>query len=185
MLKIKRAEQLISGLGGEKVRWSEQIKDLDNTFSNIVGDVLLSSAIIAYLGAFTSSYRQVCCWWSGPIRADTSSTMHTSCLQDCIKNWIKRCRERYIPVSKTYSLISVLGDAVKIREWQICGLPIDTFSIDNSLIALNSSKWYLMLSVRSLLSLVFNLTLRLKLQATHHRSTTTGKQMDQKHGKVK
>ncbi len=61
ILKIKRAEQLISGLGGEKLRWSEQIRDLDNTFSNIVGDVLLSSAIISYLGAFTSSYRQVSC----------------------------------------------------------------------------------------------------------------------------
>lgn len=58
-LKLERAEKLISGLGEEKARWSTQTKELENTYSNIVGDVLLSSAVVAYLGAFTSDYRQV------------------------------------------------------------------------------------------------------------------------------
>jgi dynein heavy chain len=46
-------------LGSEKARWKIQISELENTYSSIVGDVLLSSAIVAYLGAFTSDYRQV------------------------------------------------------------------------------------------------------------------------------
>lgn len=58
-LKLQRAEKLINGLGGEKARWTTQIKDLSHTYDNIVGDVLLSSAIVAYLGAFTFDYRQV------------------------------------------------------------------------------------------------------------------------------
>ena len=58
-LKLERAERLIHGLGGEKARWTAQIGDLTHTYDNIVGDVLLSSAIIAYLGAFTFDYRQV------------------------------------------------------------------------------------------------------------------------------
>jgi dynein heavy chain len=55
------------------------------------------------------------------------------------------CRDRYIPVSKTYSLIATLGEPVKIRNWQIFGLPIDSFSIENALIALNASRWPLMI----------------------------------------
>ena len=58
-LKLERAERLINGLGGEKARWTSQIDELAHTYDHIVGDVLLSSAIIAYLGAFNFDYRQV------------------------------------------------------------------------------------------------------------------------------
>jgi hypothetical protein len=58
-LKLERAEKLIHGLGGEKARWTAQIKELTHIYDNIVGDVLLSAAVLAYLGAFTFDYRQV------------------------------------------------------------------------------------------------------------------------------
>lgn len=57
--KLERAEQLIGGLGGEKTRWSETAHNLGELYNNLTGDILISSAIVAYLGAFTSSYRQV------------------------------------------------------------------------------------------------------------------------------
>lgn len=57
--KLDRAEKLIGGLGGEKSRWSQTAKDLQSTLDNVVGDVLLSAGVVAYLGAFTVSYRQV------------------------------------------------------------------------------------------------------------------------------
>ncbi|KAG7268093.1 LOW QUALITY PROTEIN: hypothetical protein CRUP_011869 [Coryphaenoides rupestris] len=59
--KLERAEQLIGGLGGEKSRWSETALSLGELYNNLTGDVLISSAIVAYLGAFTSSYRQIPC----------------------------------------------------------------------------------------------------------------------------
>lgn len=62
-----------------------------------------------------------------------------------IKNWSKSFRERFIPVSKNFSLQHVLGDAVRIREWQMHGLPIDSFSIDNAIIAKNAYRWPLMI----------------------------------------
>lgn len=55
--KLARAEQLITGLGGEKVRWSAAAAMLGGRFNNLTGDVLLSSGLIAYLGPFTSEYR--------------------------------------------------------------------------------------------------------------------------------
>jgi len=49
---------LISGLGGEKARWNEQSIQLGGVYHNLTGDVLIASGMIAYLGAFTSVYRE-------------------------------------------------------------------------------------------------------------------------------
>ena len=58
--KLVRAEQLIGGLGGEKDRWNKSAYELGIAFENLSGDVLISSGVVAYLGSFTSNYRQVC-----------------------------------------------------------------------------------------------------------------------------
>lgn len=57
--KLTRAEILISGLSGEKNKWNLTAKELQSTLDKSVGDVLLSSGVIAYLGAFTVDYRNV------------------------------------------------------------------------------------------------------------------------------
>lgn len=56
---ICRAEKLIGGLGGEKDRWSKAAADLAVQYDNLTGDILCSSGVVAYLGAFTSAFRQV------------------------------------------------------------------------------------------------------------------------------
>ncbi|TMS06223.1 Dynein heavy chain 7, axonemal, partial [Larimichthys crocea] len=109
--KLERAEQLIGGLGGEKTRWSEMAFNLGELYNNLTGDILISAAIVAYLGAFTSSYRQ-----------------------DQTEEWMNLCRSREIPCSLSMSLMNSLGDPVKIRMWTIAGLPSDSFSIDNGII---------------------------------------------------
>uniref|UniRef100_A0A674GHA2 Dynein axonemal heavy chain 3 n=1 Tax=Taeniopygia guttata TaxID=59729 RepID=A0A674GHA2_TAEGU len=120
--KLVRAEQLISGLGGEKERWTEAARLLGIQYIDLVGDVLLSSGTVAYLGAFTVDYR----------------------LQ-CQKQWQDLCIEKNIPCSSDFSLSNTLGDPVKIRAWQIAGLPVDSFSIDNGVIVSNSRRWALMI----------------------------------------
>ncbi|XP_077977539.1 dynein axonemal heavy chain 12-like [Glandiceps talaboti] len=120
--KLVRAEKLIGGLGGEKHRWTQAAADLQNVYENLIGDVLISSGVIAYLGAFTSGYRQ-----------------------SCTVNWSAICKEKEIPSSPEYSLSKTLGDPVKIRAWNIAGLPTDNFSIDNGVIVANSRRWPLMI----------------------------------------
>lgn len=58
--KLDRAEQLLGGLGGERDRWNQAAKDLGERYVNLTGDILISSGVVAYLGAFTSAFRQVC-----------------------------------------------------------------------------------------------------------------------------
>nr|XP_044991758.1 dynein axonemal heavy chain 12 [Jaculus jaculus] len=120
--KLERASKLIGGLGGEKSRWSQAADDLQITYENLTGDVLVSAGVIAYLGAFTSGFRQT-----------------------CTNDWSMLCKEKRIPCSEEFSLSKTLGDPVKIRAWNIAGLPTDTFSIDNGVIVNNSRRWPLMI----------------------------------------
>ncbi|XP_038618403.1 dynein heavy chain 3, axonemal [Tachyglossus aculeatus] len=120
--KLIRAEKLISGLGGEKDRWTEAARLLGIRYVNLTGDVLLSSGTVAYLGAFTVDYRH-----------------------RCQSEWLELCKKKAIPGSDDFSLSNTLGDPVKIRAWQIAGLPIDSFSSDNGIIVSNSRRWALMI----------------------------------------
>ena len=58
-MKLIRAEKLMGGLGGEKNRWTKNEEELSEQLDNVVGDVLLSAAVVAYMGAFTFNFRQV------------------------------------------------------------------------------------------------------------------------------
>ncbi|NXJ14869.1 DYH7 protein, partial [Odontophorus gujanensis] len=120
--KMQRAEQLIGGLGGEKTRWNDTALELARQYINLTGDILISSGIVAYLGAFTSSYRKI-----------------------QTKKWTLLCKEKNIPCSEGFSLTATLGEPVEIRAWNIAGLPSDTFSIDNGIIISNARRWPLMI----------------------------------------
>ena len=40
-------------------RWEKAASDLGQLYTNLTGDVLISAGLVAYLGAFTSAFRQV------------------------------------------------------------------------------------------------------------------------------
>jgi len=58
--KLDRAKKLIGGLGGEKQRWTEAAANFQRIYDNLLGDVLVSAAFIAYLGPFTLAFREHC-----------------------------------------------------------------------------------------------------------------------------
>jgi len=55
------------------------------------------------------------------------------------------CNDLKIPSSTNYSLIGVLGVPIKIQNWTIYGLPVDSFSIDNAIIMNESPRWSLLI----------------------------------------
>eukprot|EP00928_Gymnodinium_smaydae_P036017 TRINITY_DN25241_c1_g2_i2.p1 TRINITY_DN25241_c1_g2~~TRINITY_DN25241_c1_g2_i2.p1 ORF type:complete len:3507 (-),score=695.75 TRINITY_DN25241_c1_g2_i2:57-10475(-) len=120
--KLARAEKLIDGLGGEQASWTTKSNRLGKDYTNLTGDILIASGIIAYLGIFTSAYRAEAC-----------------------SAWLTRLGELQIPASKEFNLQTCIGDAVKIRQWVIDKLPNDALSIDNAIIADNSRRWPLMI----------------------------------------
>ncbi|KAA0191400.1 hypothetical protein HAZT_HAZT007382 [Hyalella azteca] len=131
-IKKERAEQLLSALGGERSRWTENARQLAEIYIKLTGDlalksmrnrdVLLASGSIAYLGAFTPEFR----------------TCQTA-------SWVTACRSRQVPCSSTFDLASILGDPLTIRDWTLNGLPTDAFSIDNGVIISNTTRWPLLI----------------------------------------
>lgn len=121
-VKLERAEKLIGGLGGEKIRWSQSVLDLNLKLKNIPGDVVVSSGCVAYLGAFTSDYRV-----------------------SLYKEWRNQMLQLQLPHTDNCDVVSTLGKPVKIRQWTICGLPTDTLSIENGIIINTATRWPLMI----------------------------------------
>jgi dynein heavy chain len=120
--KLKRADALIKGLGGEKTRWTEASKMLAEKYNNVTGDIVLAAGVIAYLGAFIMSYRE-----------------------DAIHQWSTLLRLKGIACSEGFRLQDTLGNAVKIRSWVINRLPNDSFSIENGIMLFRSNRWPLMI----------------------------------------
>lgn len=109
--KLVRAKKLIEDLGGEKIRWREFVQNLESDYMFLTGDVLISAALMAYLGPFTSKFREEqMAAWAGKIKA----------LQ--------------IPSSPSPTLARTLGDPVKIRQAIVDGLPTDQTSTENAII---------------------------------------------------
>ncbi|XP_066592221.1 dynein axonemal heavy chain 7-like [Prorops nasuta] len=120
--KLRRAEELIGGLGGEYTRWAQTAKDLGRRYQRLTGDIIIGSGVVAYLGPFTMQYR------------------HRQ-----IETWTDLCENLQITVTKDFQLRNILGNPVVIRSWNIHGLPSDSFSIDNGIIVTNSRRWPLMI----------------------------------------
>jgi dynein heavy chain len=54
---LNTAKKLVNGLADEKVRWGEEKEKLANRKDYLVGDCLLNSSFLSYLGPFTSDFR--------------------------------------------------------------------------------------------------------------------------------
>ncbi|CAO2638238.1 Dynein axonemal heavy chain 1 [Lemmus lemmus] len=116
--RLGRADKLINGLSDEKVRWQETVENLENMLDNISGDVLVAAGFVAYLGPFTGQYR---------------TTLYDQ--------WVKQLTVHHVPHTSKPTLIATLGNPVKIRSWQIAGLPNDTLSVENGVINQYSQRW--------------------------------------------
>eukprot|EP00002_Diphylleia_rotans_P015940 TRINITY_DN308_c0_g1_i6.p1 TRINITY_DN308_c0_g1~~TRINITY_DN308_c0_g1_i6.p1 ORF type:complete len:4231 (+),score=876.63 TRINITY_DN308_c0_g1_i6:183-12875(+) len=121
-VKLERAQKLIGGLGGEKTRWTKTAEQLQIAYDNSIGDVLMTSGIVAYAGAFTSAYRY-----------------------RIVQEWMKQLQKMKIPCSSDFSVVNVLGDPNRIRQWVLAGLPNDKFSIENAIMSTKSNRWPLMI----------------------------------------
>ncbi|TGZ67987.1 hypothetical protein CRM22_004505 [Opisthorchis felineus] len=120
--RLKRAAKLTTALADEQDRWSLSVDQFQAQIANIVGDVFVAAACVAYYGAFTADYRET-----------------------LVSKWVTRCRELGIPVSEDPSLFNVLGDAFELRQWNTQGLPRDQVSTDNAILVTRTRRWPLMI----------------------------------------
>jgi dynein heavy chain len=122
VVKLDRAGRLLGGLGGEKVRWQETVKQYSKDEINVIGDIMVAAGGIAYNGAFTAQYRS-----------------------DLTDTWAQRLDHYKIVHSPVVGIRATLSDPVAIRNWNIYGLPTDSNSLENAIIISKSRRWPLMI----------------------------------------
>jgi dynein heavy chain len=57
--RLNLAQRLVGALGSESERWSNAIVELGEKINVIIGDVLLASAFVSYVGPFNKKFREI------------------------------------------------------------------------------------------------------------------------------
>merc|ERR1711871_1024070 len=87
--QLKRAHQLIDSLASEKTRWQGESERLNGDLRNLIGNMVLSAGCIAYLGPFTSEFRD-----------------------QMTKEWTGFCVAQNLPVDGNFALDRIMGKPV-------------------------------------------------------------------------
>jgi len=120
--RLERAGKLTSALADEGVRWKETSDKFAEQIDLLVGDVFVSSACVAYYGAFTGPYRDA-----------------------LVSDWLGSCKAAAVPTSEAPTLRATLASPVEVRDWNIWGLPTDDVSINNGILVTRGKRWPLMI----------------------------------------
>ncbi|KAL1518053.1 hypothetical protein ABEB36_001736 [Hypothenemus hampei] len=119
--KMNTATTLIKGLGGEKVRWTQQSKEFKEELGRLVGDVLLATGFLSYCGPYNQEFR--------------ANLLHT---------WTAILESRSIPHTACLNVTNMLVESALISEWTLQGLPNDELSVQNALIVTKSRSYPLL-----------------------------------------
>jgi dynein heavy chain len=122
-MKLDLAQRLIKALSSENVRWNKGVTILEDSKVRLIGDSLLSSAFISYIGPFTKEFRDVLVY----------------------ERWLPIIQDDGVPISEPASPLKVLTNESEIAKWNTQGLPADPVSSENGAIVCRSSRWPLMI----------------------------------------
>jgi dynein heavy chain len=117
--KLALAERLLNGLASEGKRWGNDIKLLEVEKTTMLGDVLLASAFVSYIGPFDASYRN-----------------------EIWRNlWMADIIERGIPLTEGIDVKDILTNSSTDAKNMNEGLPADRMSLENGAIVSQCKRW--------------------------------------------
>ena len=99
-------------IGSEKDRWIRTKKKLAQDKLSLLGDMILATAFVTYLGPFESSYR----------------------FKILTDQWQKIVAKYQIKQTEDFNLKEILGDVEKITDWTLRELPNESLAYENMII---------------------------------------------------
>ncbi|KAJ3019014.1 UNVERIFIED_CONTAM: hypothetical protein HDU68_010891 [Siphonaria sp. JEL0065] len=108
--RVDRSMALLENLSSENERWGESSSSFDLEMSTIVGDVLLSSAFMAYGGYFDQQYREL-----------------------LLKKWSVHLIDSGILIKSKLSISEYLSNADERALWHERALPSDELCTENAI----------------------------------------------------
>lgn len=112
----------LTGLAGERTRWEASIQNFEKLISYLPGDVVVASAFLSYAGPFPSEYR----------------------VELVSNTWLPQVKSLNIPASENFDFALFLANPSDVRDWNIQGLPADSFSTENGVMVTRGGRWPLM-----------------------------------------
>ena len=117
--RLNAAMKLISGLGREQVRWTEDKARLAEKKTELIGECLACSSFLCYAGPFDYTFRK----------------------KMVFEHWVEDIRSKGIPMVPNFRLENLLTNDVEMAGWNAEGLPGDELSIQNGILTLRASRW--------------------------------------------
>nr|CAH8833589.1 unnamed protein product [Trichobilharzia regenti] len=110
--QLLAAQKLTDGLGSEKERWINEVANLESEQKSLLGNSMLASAFLCYLGPFTSEFRQRLIY----------------------KDWLVSLIQDGIPTTDGIKVEHILATEVEISLWNSQSLPTDELSTQNAIL---------------------------------------------------
>eukprot|EP01088_Endostelium_zonatum_P017115 TRINITY_DN4896_c0_g2_i4.p1 TRINITY_DN4896_c0_g2~~TRINITY_DN4896_c0_g2_i4.p1 ORF type:complete len:1566 (-),score=517.57 TRINITY_DN4896_c0_g2_i4:241-4938(-) len=108
--KVERSVGLLKNLSSERTRWEKGSAEFKMHMSTLVGDVLLSSAFLAYIGFFDQNDRTL-----------------------LLNKWKARLHDAGVRFKEDLSVIEYLSNADERLTWQANSLPVDDLCVENAI----------------------------------------------------
>ncbi len=121
--RLGLAERLVGGLSSEYERWGTEIEKLRHGATTLVGDCMLASGFVSYVGAFDQSIRDKL--WK--------------------EVWLPDLTEKNVPLTEGVDPLHLLTNDGKNAKMISEGLPADRISIENGSIIINCQRWPLLI----------------------------------------
>lgn len=107
--KVERSVSLLTNLASESTRWGEQAQSFQEQMSTIVGDCLLSSGFLSYVGVFDQQLRA-----------------------HLLSDWKSQLDALGIRYRESISCVDYLALASQRLEWRNHALPPDELCVENA-----------------------------------------------------
>ncbi|KAL7268764.1 dynein heavy chain [Rhizina undulata] len=109
--KVDRSVKLLDSLSSERTRWEDGSRSFETQIGTLVGDVLVSSAFLAYSGLYDQQYRKA-----------------------MLDDWLQHLSLSGINFKQHNPVTEYLSTADERLVWQDNGLPVDDLCTENAII---------------------------------------------------